>query len=56
MSLFYYYIKVFVLINIWMIGKNSIKRHYLKKNIFSHLNMEDVTDADYVHAKSLEKF
>ena len=29
----------------YMIGKNSMKHHYLKKN-YSHLNMEDITDAD----------
>ena len=34
-----------------MIVKNSMKHYYLKKKIFSHLNMEDVTDADYAHAK-----
>ena len=33
-SLFYYYEKVFILTNIWMIGNNSMKRHYLKKKIF----------------------
>ena len=39
-----------------MIGKNSMKRHYLKKKYFySHLNMEDVTDADYTHAKRVCK-
>ena len=26
--------KVFTLKNIWMIGKNSVKHHYLKKKIF----------------------
>ena len=31
--------------NIWMIGKNSMKNHYMKK-IFSHLNMEDIADVD----------
>ena len=36
-----------------MIGKNSMKRHYLKKEYFySNLNIEDITDADYAHAKS----
>ena len=46
--------------NIWMIGKNSMKHHYLKKkiSIVTDLNMEDITDADYAHAqrvcKSLE--
>ena len=32
---------------IWMIGKNS--------NFCSHLNMEDITDADYAHAKEFVK-
>ena len=43
-SLFYYYEKVFILTNIWIIWKNTMKRHYLKKNIYiyiyNHLNME----------------
>ena len=35
-----------------MIGKNSMKHHCLKKKIkYGHLNMEDVTDADYAHTK-----
>ena len=39
-----------------MIGKNSIKHHYLKsKKKYSHLNMEAITDADYVHAKRICK-
>ena len=39
-----------------MIGKNSLKRHYLKKEAFySHLNMEDITDVDYAHAKRVCK-
>ena len=38
--------------NIWMIGKNSMKHHYLKKKAFySHLDMEDITDANDTHAK-----
>ena len=32
-SLFYYK-KVFILTNIWMIGKNSMKHYYLKKKTF----------------------
>ena len=51
-NLFYYCEKVFTPMNIWMIGKNSMKHYYLKKKRFlSHLNMEDVTDGDYWHAK-----
>ena len=39
-----------------MIGKNSVKYHYLKKKILSgHLNMEDITDADYTPAKGVFK-
>ena len=37
-----------------MIGKSSVKYHYLKKKklvTYSHLNMEDITDADYTHTK-----
>ena len=38
--------------NIWMIGKNLIKLHYQKKGDFcSHLNMQEITDVDYTHAK-----
>ena len=45
-----------------MIGKNSMKHHYLKKSLkfyshlnCSHLNSEDVTDADYTHAQRVCK-
>ena len=34
LSLFYCCEKVFILMNIWMIGKNATKHHYLKKKIF----------------------
>ena len=39
--------KVFILMNIWMIGKNSMKHRYL--------NCYVVTDADYAHAKRVCK-
>ena len=40
-----------ILMNIWMVKKNSIKHHhYLKKKIFVVV-MEDITDADYADAK-----
>ena len=38
-----------------MIGKNSIKNHDLKEDFYSHLNMEDITDTDYVHTKRVCK-
>ena len=35
-----------------MIGKKSVKQHYLKKkDFYSHLVMEDITNADYAHKK-----
>ena len=42
--------------NMWMIGKDSMKHNYLKKKIFyKHLNIEDITDAVYAHAKRVCK-
>ena len=42
-----------------MIGKNSMKYHYLKKKkkdfLWLFLHMEDITDADYVHTKRVCK-
>ena len=41
--------------NIWMIQKNQVKHNYLeKKDFYSHLIKEDITDADFVHAKRVE--
>ena len=35
-----------------MVWKNSVKLHYQKKEEFySHFNMEDIADADYMHVK-----
>ena len=34
-SLFYYCEKVCILMNMWMIGNNSMKHHYLKKKVFT---------------------
>ena len=41
-TLIYYCDNVFILMNIWMVEKKSIKHPYL--------NMEDITDADYAYA------
>ena len=39
-----------------MIGKISMKLHYLKKSDFySHLNMEGIADVDYLCTKSVSK-
>ena len=35
-----------------MIGENLMKYLYLKKeDFYNHFSMEDITDADYAHAK-----
>ena len=54
-SLFYYYEKVFILMNIWMIEKKINETSLPEKDFYSHLNMEDITNADYAHAKRVLK-
>ena len=40
----------------WMIWKSLIKYHCLKKEkFFGHLDMEDIIDSDYMHAKRVCK-
>ena len=42
--------------NIWMIGKNLMTHFYLEKeDFYSHLNMINITDTDYAHAKRVCK-
>ena len=42
--------------NIWMIEKNLMEYHYLKKeDFYSNLNTEDNSDADYEHTKRICK-
>ena len=49
-SLFYQCGKVFIFMNIWTIGKKFNQTSLPSKECFhSHLNMEDITDADYGH-------
>ena len=43
--------KVLILLNIWMI-EISLPEKY---DFQSHLNMEDITDADYTHTKRVLK-
>ena len=38
-SLFYYCKKSFILMNIWMIKKNSMKHHYLEKKIYTVISI-----------------
>ena len=35
--------------------KSLMKHHYQKKKCYSNLNMKDITDADYIHAKRICK-
>ena len=37
--------------NIWMIGKKINETLPEKKEFYRHLNIEDITGADYAHAK-----
>ena len=55
LSLFHCPKKLFILMNIWTIGKNLMKHHYFNKKFYTHVNMEDITDADYTHAKKVYK-
>ena len=59
-SLFYCCEKVFILMNIWKymddwekFSETSLRE---KEEFYSHLNMEDITDADYAHTKRVCKF
>ena len=54
-TLFYCCEKVFIFMNIWMIGKNSMKHLTCKEDFYSNLTMEDITDADCMHAKRVGK-
>ena len=55
-SFFYHYKKVFILAK-YMDDWEKFSEMSLpeKEDFYSHLNMEDVTDADYVHAKRVCK-
>ena len=52
-SLFYSYKKVFTLMNIWMLGKKSME--FEKEDFYSHLNIKDICDVGYRHAKRVCK-
>ena len=42
-AMFYYYKKVFIHSNIWMIGKSSMKKYFPQKKFYSNLNMEGIS-------------
>ena len=37
--------------NTWIVGKDLMKHHCLIKKLNSSLNMENITDVNYGHAK-----
>ena len=45
---------MFILMSTWMNEKKLMKQYYLKKN-YRNLNVEDITDTDYTHAKRVSK-
>ena len=48
--------KVFIHMNTWTRGKNSMKDNYLKKeDFYSNINMEDITAANKMHAKGVSE-
>ena len=53
-GLLYYCEKVFILTNLWIFAKN-LKTSLPEKDSCSHINMKDITDADYAHAKRVCK-
>ena len=56
-SLFYCCKKFFAHMNIWMIGKDSVKLVLSEKeDFYSHLNMKDITDADYIQGRVYVSF
>ena len=56
--LFYFYGKMFISMNLWMIGKNSMKTSYQKNKTFIDTLVWKIlliTNADYMHAKRFYK-
>ena len=54
-SLLYCCKKVFIFMNIWMIGKNLLKIITWKEFFYIYLNMEDIIDSDYAQTKRVCK-
>ena len=53
MNLFCYSENVFILMSIWIAGKDLMNYHYYLKAFYSKLNLEDITDKDYNHAQKV---
>ena len=39
--------------NTWIAAKDLMKHYQIKKTFYSELNLEDITDKDYVHAQKV---
>ena len=44
---------MFILMSIWIAGKDLTNYHYYLKAFYSKLNLEDITDKDYNHAQKV---
>ena len=55
-SINYFVVKkrFFFLMSVWMNWKRLMK-HYCLEEFYNNLNMEDIVDVDYMHAKSVCK-
>ena len=41
---------MFILMSVWINGKNLMKHYCLKKTSYSKSNLNDITNSDYMHA------
>ena len=46
---------MFFLMNMWLVDKFNETLLLEKADFYSHLNMEDINDADYAHSKRVCK-
>ena len=45
---------VFIHMNTWIAGKDLMKHYYQNKKFFySELNLEDITNKDYIHVQKV---
>ena len=55
MKLFFCCKKVFIYVNKWVIHEKSNEKSLPEKYIWSNLNVEDISDADYTHVERVQK-
>ena len=44
---------MFILMSIWIAGKDLMKLQYHLKSFYSELTLEDITGKDYLHAQNV---